>query len=214
MGADKNMDQNEPRKSSKKLWVFGTVIFMAGVIFYGVFGVALEATNTTEFCTSCHSMKINLEEMKERAHYNNASGVTVGCADCHVPRDLGPKLWAKFIAAKDVFHEIIGTIDTPEKYEAHRWDMANRVWAKMRATDSRECRECHSFEHMDFDEQIRSAHKRHQRVKEAREELAAETDPVKRQEMEEDLEGEKTCIDCHIGIAHEEPEEPEEDEEA
>jgi len=206
------MDQNEPRKSNKKLWVFGTVIFMAGVIFYGVFGVVLTATNTTEFCTSCHSMKTNFNEMKENVHYNNASGVTVGCADCHVPRDLGPKLWAKLMAAKDVFHEVIGTINTPEKYEAHRWDMANRVWAKMRATDSRECRECHSFEHMDLDSQIRSAHKQHNRVKEARAQLAAETDPAKRLEMEQELEGQKTCIDCHKGIAHEEPEEPDEPE--
>jgi cytochrome c-type protein NapC len=177
------------QKSGKKMWVLGSVIFIAGIIFYGVFGVVLEATNTTEFCTSCHSMKINLEEMKHRVHYTNASGVTAGCADCHVPRDLGPKLWAKLMAAKDVFHEIIGTIDTPEKYEAHRWDMANRVWDKMRATDSRECRECHSLERMDFHKQIRSAAKQHSRTLEM---------------------GDKTCIDCHKGIAHEEPVDPNE----
>ncbi len=184
MAEDENKDQKEQRPSRKKFWISGSVIFMAGIIFYGVFGVVLEATNTTEFCTSCHSMTINLEELKQSVHYSNASGVTAGCADCHVPRDLGPKLWAKLMAAKDVFHEIIGTIDTPEKYEEHRWDMANRVWDKMRATDSRECRECHSLEKMDFDKQIRSAQKQHSKTLEM---------------------GDKTCIDCHKGIAHHEP---------
>jgi len=187
MGKDENKEQNEPRKSRKKLWILGSVIFVAGIIFYGVFGVVLEATNSTEFCTSCHSMTTNLTELKQSVHYNNASGVTAGCADCHVPRDLGPKLWAKLMAAKDVFHEIIGTINTPEKFEAHRWDMANRVWDKMRASDSRECRECHSLEKMDFDKQIRSAYKQHSKTLEM---------------------GDKTCIDCHKGIAHTEPTEP------
>jgi cytochrome c-type protein NapC len=190
MAQDENKAQNEPRKSRKKMWLLGSVIFVAGIIFYGVFGVVLEATNTTEFCTSCHTMTTNLTELKETAHYNNASGVIAGCADCHVPRDLGPKLWAKLMAAKDVFHEIIGTIDTPEKYEAHRWDMANRVWDKMRATDSRECKECHSLEHMFFEKQIRSARKQHSRTLEM---------------------GDKTCIDCHKGIAHKEPTDPEEE---
>jgi cytochrome c-type protein NapC len=166
----------------------GILIFIGGIVFAGIFGFTLEYTNTTEFCTSCHSMKTNLNELKETVHHKSASGVAPGCADCHVPRSLGPKLWAKFMAAKDVYHEIMGTIDTPEKYEARRWDMANRVWAKMKASNSRECRDCHSFDSMDFDEQAGPTSKKHQK---------AMTD-----------EG-QTCIDCHKGIAHEEPDEPE-----
>ena len=77
-----------------------------------------------------------------------------------------------------------------KKFEAYRWNMATRVWAKMKASDSRECRNCHDFENMDLDEQDRSARKRHGRA------------PEKGQ----------TCIDCHKGIAHIEPDEPEEDE--
>lgn len=182
------MNQNESRYSRRKSFIVGTLIFISGILFYGIFGVALEATNTTEFCTSCHTMVTNLEELKQTVHYNNASGVTVGCADCHVPRDLGPKLRAKLLATRDIYHEIIGTIDTPEKYEANRWRLANRVWQKMKATDSRECRECHSFEHMDLSEQDRFARKKHERA----------------------VDRGQTCIDCHKGIAHEEPDEPDE----
>jgi cytochrome c-type protein NapC len=166
------------------------IIFITGIIFSGLFSMGLAYTNEMEFCTSCHSMKVNLEEYKETVHYKNASGVQATCSDCHVPKPFIPKMIAKVIAAKDVYHEIMGTIDTREKYEAHRWDMANRVWDKMRATNSRECRSCHEFANMDLSEQDRSARKRHPKA------------------MDEG----KACIDCHAGIAHEEPDEPEEPE--
>ena len=64
----------------------------------------------------------------ESIHYTNISGVRAGCSDCHVPHSLGPKLYAKIRAAKDVWHEILGTIDNEEKFEKHRWQMANAVW--------------------------------------------------------------------------------------
>lgn len=165
------------------------LLLILGAILMSVFNYTLEATNTTEFCTSCHSMQTNLKELKETVHYSSASGVHAGCADCHVPKAFIPKMQAKIMAAKDVYHEIMGTIDTPEKYEKHRWDMASRVWAKMKATDSRECRTCHSFDRMDLSEQSKSARKRHDSAEEKG----------------------KTCIDCHKGIAHEEPDEPDEE---
>jgi len=121
-----------------KILSIATIGFIIGVLFIGGSSVVLEATNTTEFCTSCHSMKINNEEYKESIHFKNSSGVITSCSDCHVPKELGPKLWAKLVAAKDVYHERGGTIDTQEKFEAQRWEMANRVWDKMRATESRE----------------------------------------------------------------------------
>ena len=180
----------KPKGSSRKktLIVIG-LVFLIGVMFAGFFNVGVAVTNEMEFCTSCHSMKINYEEYKETLHFKNPSGVQATCSDCHVPKQFVPKMIAKIIAAKDVYHEIIGTIDTPEKYEAHRWDMATRVWEKMRASNSRECRSCHDYSQMDLAEQSRSARNRHGRAED---------------------EG-KTCIDCHKGVAHEEPDEPEDE---
>lgn len=161
-----------------------------GVVSWAGFNTGLAATNEMEFCTSCHSMKVNLEEYKQTVHYKNASGVRATCSDCHVPKEFIPKMKAKILAAKDVYHEIMGTIDTMEKFEAHRWDMANRVWDKMKASDSRECRTCHDWDQMDLAEQDRSARKRHSRA----------------------IDQGKTCIDCHTGIAHKEPSMPPEPE--
>ena len=188
-----------PRKSGLFGWLLSkgviltALIFGAGVVFAGVFNVALDYTNTTEFCTSCHSMQTNLDELQKKKHWKNLSGVHAGCADCHVPKPIGPKLVAKVMAAKDVFHEILGTINTPEKYEARRLEMAQAVWAKMKASNSRECRNCHAFEHMDTDEQDKFARRKHTRA----------------------TERGQTCIDCHKGVAHTLPkgiEEGEEDE--
>ncbi len=181
---------NGGNASKKKLIFVLVLVFAAGIIFAGLFNIGLSATNEMAFCTSCHTMKINLEELQETVHYKNPSGVSATCSDCHVPKAFFPKMVVKVLAYKDVLHEILGTIDTPEKYEAQRWVMANRVWDKMKATDSRECRSCHAFDKMDLSAQERSARKRHGRAED---------------------EG-KTCIDCHKGVAHEEPDEPEEDE--
>ena len=91
---------------------------------------------------------------------------------------------AKIMAVKDVYHELVGTISTPEDYEAHRLSMASAVWKKMKASDSGECRNCHNFEYMDFTLQESRAANEHQRA----------------------IDTGMTCIDCHQGIAHSLPE--------
>ena len=146
-----------------------------------------------EFCVSCHEMRENVfEEYKETIHYKNASGVQVSCADCHVPKPWIHKIVRKMSASTEIYHSIKGTIDTPEKFDEHRWAMANRVWDQMKATDSRECRNCHSFEGMDYEEQGKSARRKHAKAEDRGE----------------------TCIECHQGIAHEEPDEPDEPDES
>jgi len=164
------------------------VVALIAVGFAGSLGTSmvLDATNTTEFCTSCHSMQWNTEEWMESTHYTNVSGVRADCADCHVPRNLGPKLFAKLMAARDVWGEISGRIDSKEKFEAHRWDLASRVWDRMKANDSRECRTCHTYDAMDLEEQDRSARKKHHSA------------PMRG----------KSCIDCHKGVAHKMPRRP------
>jgi len=173
--------------SRKRTFLIAIILFLAGIAFAGLFNSGLTLTNQQEFCTDCHTMQIPFGELQESAHYKNASGVGATCANCHVPEPFFPKLLAKLIAAKDVYHELMGTIDTPEKYEARRWAMASRVWAKMKATDSRECRSCHDFRSMDLTEQDRGARSKHGNAEDKG----------------------QTCIDCHKGVAHEEPDAPE-----
>jgi len=177
------------RCPSKKAVCVSLTLFFLGGVSLGGLNTFFYYTNRMEFCISCHSMKINYEEYKETLHFKNSSGIQATCADCHVPKQFFPKVYAKIMAAKDVYHTILGTVDTKEKFEARRWHMASAVWEKMRASDSRECRSCHNYDNMDLSEQDRRARKKHTRAP---------------------LQG-KTCIDCHAGIAHIEPLEPDEE---
>jgi len=182
----------------KKLWrwlrtphpryAIGLVIVAAGIggiLFWGGFHTVLELTNTQSFCISCHEMRDTVyQEYTSSVHFKNASGVRATCPDCHVPKQWGPKIVRKIAASTELYHSLIGTIDTPEKFEANRLAMAKRVWASMSETDSRECRNCHSNEAMDF----------HQMKK-----------PEEAARMEKGLKEGETCISCHKGIAHKLP---------
>jgi cytochrome c-type protein NapC len=122
-------------------------------------------------------------EYKKTTHFKSASGVRAICSDCHVPKEWVPKLVRKIQATNELYHWLLGTINTPEKYEAKRLELAEHVWASMKATDSRECRNCHTYEAMDFHKQSRRGAKK----------------------MQEGLKEGKTCIDCHKGLAHKLP---------
>jgi cytochrome c-type protein NapC len=178
-------------------WAAGTLV-LAGAAFAGVgwagFSTVVERTNTLDFCISCHEMKAFVyEDYAKTGHYENHSGVRAICADCHVPRALVPKLWRKVQATfGEVPHHLLGTIDTEEKFEARRALMAERVWATMKANDSRECRECHTASAM----------------------VLADQKPRARGQHEDALTTGETCIDCHKGIAHRLPASAEPDEPA
>lgn len=174
--------------SSKTAAIPIALIFLggivSGVIFWGGFNTAMEATNSLEFCIGCHEMADNVyPEYQKSVHYSNASGVRAICSDCHVPKDWFPKVERKIRASKELFAKVTGKIDTKEKFEAHRLEMAQRVWAEMEANDSRECRNCHSFESMNFEKQHENASK----------------------QMKKAMADGETCISCHKGIAHKLP---------
>ncbi len=173
------------RPSAKSLGGLLAVGFMVGVLFWGGFNTALEATNTEKFCISCHEMYDNVYmEYKETIHYNNRTGVRATCPDCHVPKDWTHKMIRKVQASKELWGKMVGTIDTREKFEAKRLQLARNEWKRMKAADSRECRNCHSFESMNPEAQKQRARKQHEMAK----------------------EDNMTCIDCHKGIAHHKPE--------
>lgn len=172
------------------------IIFLAGalfgILFWGGFHTVIEQTNTVEFCISCHEMEQTVyQEYKESVHYKNASGVRASCSDCHVPKSWLPKMIRKIKASNELYHKLLGTIDTPEKFEAKRLELAENVWRSMEESDSRECRNCHSFDAMDFHKQERRS--------------AKKMKPVVEKKTGE------TCIECHKGIVHQLPEGYEDD---
>ena len=162
-------------------------LFIARILMAG--GAAgLAWTNTEAFCISCHEMRDNVyQEFRGTIHDKNRSGVRAVCSNCHVPHEPIPMLKRKVSATFELYgHFVSGVIDTREKFEKHRYELAKRVWTRMKETDSLECRNCHHDDAMDPEKQSEKARSRHQKMK---------------------ADG-KTCIDCHFGIAHNEPDGP------
>lgn len=163
----------------------GTLVlggFVAGIIFWGGFNTAMEFTNKEAFCVSCHEMRDNVfEDLKRTVHYTNRSGVRAVCSDCHVPHDWTHKIARKMQASKEVWGHLFGTIDTREEFVEKRLELALHEWARLKANDSLECRNCHSAVSMDLTKQSPRAAEAHERFL---------------------FKGERTCIDCHKGIAH------------
>jgi len=179
---------NTNYKSRKGLTRFLSVsvvtTFVFGVLFAAIFNITLEYTNTEEFCLSCHEMKDNVyREYQTTVHYANRSGVRAVCADCHVPKEFLPKMVRKIQASSEVWHKILGSIDTPEKFEGKRAQLAQNEWRRMKANDSRECRNCHDPFSFDYSAQGYRSVNQH----------------------DEGLAKGQTCIDCHKGIAHKLP---------
>ena len=153
--------------------------FVTGVVFWGGFNTALELTNTEKFCTGCHEMRDNVfAELKPTIHFSNRSGVRASCPDCHVPHNWTDKIARKMQASKEVWGHLFGSINTREKFLDNRLELALHEWARFKANDSLECRNCHSAESMDITRQSPRAAVAHQRFL---------------------FTGEKTCIE---GIAH------------
>jgi cytochrome c-type protein NapC len=156
--------------------------FIGGIVFWGAFNTAMEFTNTETFCTGCHEMHDNVfAELKSTIHYTNRSGVRAVCSNCHVPHDWTAKMARKMQASKEVWGKVFGSIDTPEKFQDKRLELARHEWARFKANDSLECRNCHNYDSMDFTRQSVRAQAMHTTYLASRE---------------------KTCIDCHKGIAH------------
>jgi len=160
------------------------VVFFIGVglVIAGAAGLAW--TSTEEFCIGCHEMRNNVyAEYKGTIHDTNRSGVRAICTNCHVPHEPVDLIKRKMAATFEVIGHLRGVIDTKEKFEAKRAELAHHVWKRMKETDSHECRNCHHFDKMDPDKQSDTAKAKHAKAR---------------------REG-GTCFYCHYGIAHKEP---------
>ena len=88
-------------------------------------------------------------------------------------------------ASMELWYSLTGRIDTKEKFESHRMEMATIEWNRMKASGSRECLNCHNFDAMSSDLQQQTEYKMHMQAKATG----------------------KICIDCHKGVAHHLPKE-------
>ena len=176
-----------PRRKWKLYLGLGALGLLAAMVIAigGAYGLAV--TSTEQFCIGCHEMRDNpYKEYQGTVHDTNRTGVRAICTNCHVPHEPVPLILRKMRATFELIGHFRGIIDTKEKFAAHRSMLAQRVWNRMLDTDSLECRNCHKRDSMNTEKQSEKAQARHAKA---------------------DKEG-QTCIECHYGIAHGEPEGP------
>ena len=173
------------RRGSILVLAVGLILGLTAFFSAGSFMVY---ANSEKFCaTSCHEMSYLATEHKGTIHDKNRTGVRATCNDCHVPHGYITNYLAKLNLFNDYWgHFVTHSIDTKEKFEAKRAELAVKVWVYMKQNDSRECRHCHTTAKMDPEKQTEKARARHEKLR---------------------TEG-LTCIDCHFAIAHTEPNGP------
>ena len=155
--------------------------FALGSVVTIGFQYALYAVGTNAFCSSCHANDA-AKEWRESVHHDNRAGTVVACSECHVPRELLPKIVRVAKSFKEIWSHFTGVINTREKYEAHRQAMDETEWNRLRGNGARECWNCHRPESM---------------VNKEKADLAGMHKSA--------LAGGQVCIDCHKGVGHRAP---------
>ena len=100
---------------------------------------------------------------------------------------LVPERLARVYAVGERAHLEVERAVAESDEEDGRLGLAQHEWARLKANNSLECRNCHGFDYMDFTRQSPRAAQQHSTL------LAS---------------GERTCIDCHKGISHKLPQLP------
>ncbi|MCD1125226.1 NapC/NirT family cytochrome c [Jinshanibacter sp. LJY008] len=168
-------------KKSVALMFSGALLML--LLIWGSYQ-SIHYTSKTEFCLSCHSMSTVAAEYQQSIHFKNASGVRAECQDCHIPPGIIPTLVRKTQAVSELYYQWISpSINTPEKFEAKRLELAHKEWLRMTESNSAACKSCHSYQAMDHGRQSSSA----------------------AQQMSTAAGKDSQCIDCHKGIAHRKP---------
>ena len=119
---------------SKKTLLIAALALVAVV---GLSAAGISYSSRTEFCLSCHEMRLYQDELRLSAHAKNSSGQEIGCAECHIPtgnllRMVGAKAWMGLL---DLY---VHTVEGGENLDR----LAMQKLAR-RFTDDANCRKCH-----------------------------------------------------------------------
>ncbi len=163
------------KKHRKYIFLGG---FFAALLFLFLAQVGIKKTSTNQFCDSCHVHPQATESWKSGAHYDNRTGVIVGCIDCHLPPGGIAHYTEK---AKTGLRDVYGMIfkDT-EKID---WEAKSRIESAVHHTYEASCTHCHqNLFPMTLSQKGGDAHLYYQQKA-----------------------GELRCINCHLHEGHYDP---------
>jgi nitrate/TMAO reductase-like tetraheme cytochrome c subunit len=176
------MKQN-PTGARRIVAVVCGLTLASGALLLGALALdsAFGVTTDDAFCLSCHEMAANIGgEFEPSLWLPGSEERHASCAECHLPQQVGPRMWRKLRAARELYHHLIGTLGTPERFEARRLAMARVVWEDLHSNRSGECTGCHEGNG---------------------EADRALSDAARAYHERAELTG-LACIGCHKGVAH------------
>jgi len=77
------MSRKQKIKSNVKVGLLSGLV--VGLLISYVFLYSMQYTSTNEFCESCHIHPHVFNSWKQSTHFDNRTGITVDCVDCHLP---------------------------------------------------------------------------------------------------------------------------------
>jgi len=169
--------------SRRVLIVVAGVSVVVGLGLAAVYLTVAQQTETLAFCAhSCHEMEATVyTEYTHTAHFRNAHGVVVTCADCHVPRnDWVGTAADKFVAFGEIWAHVVHREYDLKNFNARRPELERGVLAGYAATNARACKSCHVYANM----------------------VLADQDAAARAVHAQAMKTDANCLGCHTGVAH------------
>jgi len=168
----------------RALIIVAAVSVVIGLGIAATYLTVVDKTDTMTFCAdACHEMHATVyQEYTHTAHFKNAHGVVVTCADCHIPRNN----WLATMTTKmtsgtgDLWHHIVDGDYDLKRFNAKRPRLEKETLAFFAATNARTCKSCHVYANM----------------------VLADQNPAARAMHATAIKSDANCLDCHKGIAH------------
>ena len=131
-----------PQLSSIKWKRIGWVVL--GLFVLGIIGFTgtVVATESNEFCISCHELDYAYKGWKQSTHVNNPEGVVANCVDCHAPPQLSDLVLSKVESLNEVYSHWFKPSSDPFWWQENLPRL--RARARERLKDDN-CVRCHTW---------------------------------------------------------------------
>ncbi len=161
----------------RRLWLKFSflIVFTSGIAVFVLAKISFDYTSTNSFCESCHVHPQATISWKQGAHYDNKSGVAVGCVQCHLPPGGMDYVWAKITTGtRDVYGVLFK--DT----EKINWEEKSRREHAVLHVYEASCKGCHqNLYPRELSKKGQDAHLHYERKA-----------------------GELHCLNCHLETGH------------
>ena len=119
-------------------------LIVAGLIVLGAIGFAgtVVATESNEFCVSCHELDYAYTGWERSTHVNNPEGVVANCVDCHVPPQLLDLTFSKVDSLNELYSHWFKPSSDPFWWQQHLPHMQARAHERMKDDN---CLRCHKW---------------------------------------------------------------------